>query len=212
MCESAGGHVLSQQTCCFITLSQVVCFNKVDGWTKTERPTPLEELAILRDLLASRSGEPIDLADTEGVEEHHPSDNDDEDCPLYNRFLNRLAELFAVERHGKSVTATMMKETEREDRVKVWIARNNGFEGKKCREMVSTVETYLNSLAAVPAEGSSFCLQQAVVWANGTQSLTKRRFWSCGIIYCRFGGQGLVLIVSQRRSSCVITKRTWTPC
>ena len=130
-----------------------------DGLHEVECSSPLEELTILRDLLALKAGRPIDLMD---AEEHDPSDSDDDLCPLHNRFLNRLAELFAGVRNGRFVTATMMKEIERENYVHVWIARNNAFQDMGSPGMVSSIEACLNSLAVVPPEGSLCCLNQAV--------------------------------------------------
>ncbi|KAK3046078.1 hypothetical protein LTR09_012416 [Extremus antarcticus] len=131
----------------------------------------LEDLATYIDLLSLRAGSPFDNTCPEAidlVEEDEPSDL--EACAntarqddlsesrgnLRERFLNRLSELFAAERNGRSVTAAVLREVERDNHVEIWLARNDGFgkstahktlDGLGGEEMVKEVERALNQLA-----------------------------------------------------------------
>ena len=130
--------------------------------------TPLADLATLIDLLSLRAGKPIqpaifdaveidsdDLAEdghdsSDALESGNAADQGGQQRPLDNfmkRFLDRIAELFAAERNGSFVSAAMLREVEREDRIDIWIARNNGFKRDKDREMIIATELALNRLA-----------------------------------------------------------------
>lgn len=136
--------------------------------TSDRNATPLKDLATLIDLLSLRAGNPIrptisdvvELDSDDLLEEGHdfsdvgesdkPVDQDGEQRPfdsLRRRFLDRIAELFAAERNGSFVTAAVLREVEREDRVDIWVARNNGFKENKDKEMITATELALNKLA-----------------------------------------------------------------
>jgi len=130
--------------------------------------TPLADLATLIDLLSLRAGKPIqpaifdavgidsdDLAQdghdsSDALESGNAADQSGQQRPfdsLMKRFLDRIAELFAAERNGSFVSAAILREVEREDRIDIWIARNNGFKRDKDREMIIATELALNRLA-----------------------------------------------------------------
>lgn len=134
----------------------------------------LEQLSILINLLAVRGGGPIQVGTAEACDEEH--DEGDQEAldleaetshpdslspsrsQLYDRFLNRLAEVFSPERDGRFVTAAVLAEREKELRVDIYVARNNGFNEAEDNEMIRKVQTSLNQLTGAH-QGNVKCVR-----------------------------------------------------
>ena len=149
----------------------------------------LASLATLVNLLSLRNGGPVDLAksssmgfDTDGGIDGDPDDlssdsgrfheiagvSADSLEELRRRFLDRLAELCAAGRNGASVTATMLREVEREDHVDIWLARNGGFRAAEDKEIIQVTETMLDQIAGGldPGKVTSSFWTQAVRYCS----------------------------------------------
>lgn len=99
------------------------------------------ERATLANLLALRVGGPITLSSPQSWKEDDHIDEALESVAdtaspaplhevrgkLYDRFLNRISDILSAERNGRFVTAAILKESEPEPHVDIWVARNNGF-------------------------------------------------------------------------------------
>jgi hypothetical protein len=95
----------------------------------------------------SGSGDELGLVDDEDFA--HTTDQDQLRQPqardkLRKRFLDRFAELFAAERKGHFVAAAVLRESDCEDRVDIWLARNNGFSTSRDKEMIKAIEDEFN--------------------------------------------------------------------
>jgi hypothetical protein len=151
----------------------------------------LADLTNLINLLALRAGSPIRPAvpDTleQGLAARSESGDefglvDDEDFAhtthqdqlrqsqaldkLRKRFLDRFAELFAAERNGHFVAAAVLREAECEDRVDIWLARNNGFSTPRDKEMIKAIEDEFNQLARDPDQGTANLLSHMIRYSN----------------------------------------------
>ncbi|KAL1640218.1 hypothetical protein SLS58_007169 [Diplodia intermedia] len=68
------------------------------------------------------------------------------DEKIFQRLLNRLSELLAVEKGGRFVSAAVLQENEKEEHVDIWVARNGGF-GRDDHVLLSGLEQAMTSIA-----------------------------------------------------------------
>jgi hypothetical protein len=117
----------------------------------------------------SGSGDELGLVDDEDFA--HTTDQDQLRQPqardkLRKRFLDRFAELFAAERNGHFVAAAVLREAECEDRVDIWLARNNGFSTSRDKEMIKAVEEEFNQLSRDTDRGTTNLLSHMIRYSN----------------------------------------------
>jgi hypothetical protein len=117
----------------------------------------------------SGSGDELGLVDDEDIA--HTTDQDQLRQPqardkLRKRFLDRFAELFAAERNGHFVAAAVLREAECEDRVDIWLARNNGFSTSRDEEMIQAIEDELNQLSRDTDQGTANLLSRMIRYSD----------------------------------------------
>lgn len=123
----------------------------------------LAELTALAHLLALRNGGPIALSSCDDAEDADSEDDSDahslistahpaslshsRDDGIRKRFLNRISELLATEKHGRCVSAAMCREDEKEGHVDVWVARNGGVAGNEDFELFGLIGGAMTAVA-----------------------------------------------------------------
>jgi hypothetical protein len=117
----------------------------------------------------SGSGDELGLVDDEDFA--HTTDQDQLRQPqardkLRERFLDRFAELFAAERNGHFVAAAVLREAECEDRVEIWLARNNGFSTSRDKEMIKAIGDEFNQLSRDTDRGTANLLSHMIRYSN----------------------------------------------
>jgi hypothetical protein len=104
-----------------------------------------------------------DFADTTDQDQLRQSHSCDK---LRERFLDRFAELFAAERNGHFVAAAVLREAECEDRLDIWLARNNGFSTSRDKEMIKAIEDEFNKLSRDTDRGTANLLSHMIRYSN----------------------------------------------
>ena len=130
----------------------------------------LAEFTALAHLLSLRNDGAIDppsfddSEDSEYVCESETEASNSTVCPgllssfgdesILRRFLDRLSEILAVEKGGRFVAAAVLRESEKEESVEIWVARNSAFRAED-RELLTTIEKKWTAIAKGGAGGNS---------------------------------------------------------